>query len=109
MDRSARKLLRQTIYVAEPTGRSRAGDRAHGAPVARAARVEPDQSVQDTSANGETVVSTYRIFLVEAVSQTAKIWLPGDDHTVEKLGRAPMRVAPIIDENGSVSHYEVSV
>lgn len=110
LDRSLRKLLNQTIYVATPRGTLKNGDVYYGTPTAAICRVEPSQKVTDTSPTGAQTISDFVITTEHVVTKMDHIWLPGvTPHDHESEARRPQKIDELTDEDGSVYVYRVYV
>jgi hypothetical protein len=108
MDPQLKAQLNQTLWVATLAFRDEAGDPTFNAAAAVLCRCEPDEE-ESESAAGEERVTRYRIVTEGPINKTDRVWLPGDDHTVDAMGRTPMKVQPCFDERGALDHCETIV
>lgn len=105
MDPQLYETCRQIIYVAPLASVSASGDPAYGPAVQMRARVEDDQENADNAAGTQTVTRK-RIMTADRINKTDRVWLPGDAPSNNSLGRTPMKVQELPDENGVVDHWE---
>lgn len=108
LDPQIKSTLQQTIAVASASTRNEAGDLAYGAPANRLSRVEL-YSKRIVTADGEEKQTTHKILVELAIGENDRIWLPGDSSADAKLARLPLQIGVAVDENGALSHYEVTV
>ena len=101
-------ILRQTAYVASVTGTDSYGKPIYGTPVARAVRVEESRRMVH-NAQGEETVSSHRLWCLEAVSITDRIWLPGTSTSSAEASRLPISVSAVSDFVGSRTLYRVDL
>lgn len=108
MDAQIRKTLTETLLVAERAAAAPVDDYGAGAydPVRGlpCRLVERTEKVRDR--DGEEVVSRHQAILDDAVSVTARVWLPGEDPAT-RPGRDPIAVAHRRGERGEHDHYKV--
>lgn len=100
--------MAQTINVAARVGVSSVGDATYGVAAAVKARVEPVRKTT-TNAEGEILMTEFAIYTEAAIGLYDRIWLPGDLPTDATKARVPLKVYEGVDEDGSLSHYEVWV
>lgn len=108
MKPALKKLLRQSISVATLSSRNAAGDPTYGTPATVSAWVERENKVIHSSV-GEERVTTHIIITEDAITETDRIWLPGDSSADATLARRPAIVDAILDELTQVTHYETRV
>lgn len=109
LDPDLRRMMRQTFTAADPERNRQGGDRVYGTQRTGLARVEPDDSVSDTSASGEERSSQYRIFTEVELKEETRVWVMGANPRIEKAGRVVMSVVTLYDDEGRLSHYEALV
>jgi hypothetical protein len=102
------KLMAQTINVSAYTGTSTLGDPTFGAAVSAKARVEPTTKMIENAA-GEMRQSEFAIYTGQVIGDQDLVWLPGVSTSDATKARRPMKVYTGVDEDGTVSHYEVYV
>jgi hypothetical protein len=106
MDPQLKAQLRQTIGVAARSSVDSYGQATFGAASNVAARVEEERRRIERR-DGTFVESTHRIYTETAITYESRIWLPGDSTSDATLAREPQQVHSIVDELGTVHHYEV--
>lgn len=103
------RWLQQTITVAEPTGsRNANGDPVFGAQVSRRARVEAKTSLV-RRADGTERRSDAVVYLDQAISTGARVWLPGALTTSTNAAREVLAVASSRRLHGSETLWEARV
>jgi hypothetical protein len=100
--------LTQTAYVASVTSTDQYGKPIYGTPVARKVRVELGTRMV-TSAQGEESPSSVRLWCLQSVAITDRVWLPGVDRTNAELGGTPLAVSSVGDKPGSRTLYKVEL
>lgn len=102
------RCMNQPVYVSRYCGTTEHGDSNYSAPFLMYARVEPKRSIV-YSPTGEEVVSDFKIYCLDRIGLSDRIWLPGKDQDDVRQSRTVKDIFEGIDEDGSTSHYEVSV
>lgn len=105
---SLARLLRQTAYVASVTSIDSYGKPTYGAPIARSVRVEAKRQAV-TNARGEEAVANHRLWCLEVVNLTDRIWLPGADQSNAEASNVPLTVSSCGDFGGSRTLYKVEL
>lgn len=108
MDPQLRAQLRQTIYIKARAAVDNYGQSTYGSASSAAARVEEERRRVERR-DGTFVETTHRIYTETAIAHEDRVWLPGDSASDATLAREPQEVHKIVDELGSVHHYEVVV
>jgi len=109
MDPCLRKMLRETVAIAQVTGRDSYGDPVIGEPKYVAAYVEIDRGERPGPSGGIQSETRHRIWVEDEITMDDRIWLPGED--VEEINpRTPYTVAVYrVPMSSEISHYEVVV
>ena len=105
---SVASWLTQTAYVASVTAIDQFGTPTYGAPVARKVRVETGVRMV-TNARGEESPSNARIWCLQPVAITDRIWLPGLNSSIAELSATPISVSSVADKVGARTLYKVEV
>jgi hypothetical protein len=100
--------LTQTAYVASVTGVDQYGKPTYGSPVARKVRVELGTRMV-TNARGEESPSKARLWCLQSVAITDRVWLPGADRTNAEMSGAPLAVSSVSDKSGSRTLCRVDI
>lgn len=100
--------LTQTAYVAPVTGIDAWGKPTYGAPVARKVRVESLRRMV-TNAQGEESVSNHRLWSLDPIALTDRVWLPGANTASAEASNVPLSVAATSDKVGSRTLYRVDL
>lgn len=100
--------MNQEVYVSRYIGMTDFGDPEYSEPESISARVEPKRSIT-YSQTGEQVVSDYKIYCLDRISLSDRVWLPGKDLSDVRESRTVKDIFEGIDEDGTTSHFEVSV
>jgi hypothetical protein len=106
MDISSR--LTQTITLQSQTGSDQYSDATWGAQRPVSARVEPSNR-RLVSAQGTVVTATHRLFTIEPVLTTDRLWLPDGDTSDATKARRPADISEEVDLDGNTSHFEVTL
>lgn len=105
---SLARILNQTAYVASVTGLDGYGKPTYGAPVARSVRVEAKRSLVSNAA-GEESVANHRLWCLEAIALTDRVWLPGADQSSAEASNVPLSVSSCGDFGGTRTLYQVDL
>lgn len=111
LDPEIKAMMTADVYVAQATGASRSGDPVY-APVSSTpikARVEPSVQLVRSGTDGEDINSSHMVLTDAPLTANDKLWLPGTDTAIDRQARIVRSVAPMYDEDGTISHYEVLV
>lgn len=110
IDPAFRACFNQVISTSKPSGTevNDFGECARAAPVAQAARVEPQSRIITMRDGTQRHVDTLVIVENEIEDQDL-VWLPGTDNTQADQARLPAEVGVGIAEDGTPHHYEVSL
>lgn len=100
--------LTQTAYVASVTSTDQYGKPIYGTPVARKVRVELGSRMV-TNAQGEESPSSVRLWCLQSVAITDRVWLPGIDRTNAELSGTPLAVSSVSDKSGSRTLCRVDI
>jgi hypothetical protein len=100
--------LNQTISVAQATGKDAYGKVTYGAPRTVAARVEVRRTVV-RDGRGDEAVAQHRLWTLEAINLTDRIWLPGASSAVADASNLPLTVSSSADKLGSRTLYKVEL
>jgi hypothetical protein len=101
--------FRQVVSFKEPTGvRGVHGDPDFSAATLQTAnaRVEPSTRLV-TNSLGEEVLTSHFVMMDKALSNFARVWLPGADTSDDQQARQPLRVEQQFDLDSIPSHWEV--
>lgn len=105
---SLHRILSSTAYVAAVASTDAYGKPIYGTPVARSVRVEESRRMV-RNAQGEETVSSHRLWCLEAISITDRIWLPGTSTSSAEASRLPISVSASSDFVGSRTLYRVDL
>ena len=105
---SLARILNQTAYVASVTGLDAYGKPTYGAPVARSVRVEGRRQAT-TNARGEEAISSHRLWCLEAIALTDRVWLPGASTASVEASNVPLAVSSAGDFSASRTLYKVEL
>jgi hypothetical protein len=105
---SLARILSATAYVASVTGTDARGNPVYGAPAARAVRVEQQRRMV-RNARGEEVASNHRLWCLETIALTDRVWLPGASTSSPENSYAPISVAAAADFAGARTLYRVDL
>jgi hypothetical protein len=105
---SLQAILRETAYVASVTSTGPRGDPVYGAPVARKVRVEREQHMV-LNARGEQVASAHRLWCLQPVNITDRVWLPGKNQNIAEQSLIPIAVSSASKFDGSTTLYRVDL
>lgn len=100
--------LTQTAYVAPVTGIDAWGKPTYGPPVARKVRVEVLRRMV-TNAQGEESVSNHRLWSLEPIALTDRVWLPGANTGSAEASHLPLSVSASADKVGARTLYRVDL
>lgn len=100
--------LTQTAYVASVTSTDAYGKPVYGAAVARKVRVEQARSMVLKS-TGEEAVAHHRLWCLDALALTDRVWLPGASAANAELSQLPLAVSSVSDKTGSRTLYKVEL
>jgi hypothetical protein len=101
-------MMKQTVHVAHATGRTAAGELTYGPPQAIRARVEL-LSRNLSTATGQRVTTTHRLYTTSVVAETTRIWLPGAPPSQVEGSKVPVAVASHPRPAGGETLYEVDL
>lgn len=105
---SIARVLRQTAYVASVTSTDSRGNPVYGTPEARRVRVERSQRMV-MNARGEESPSSHRLWCLEAINLTDRVWLPGESTSSAEASHLPLAVTAVSDFAGSKTLYRVDL
>lgn len=105
---SLARILNQTAYVASVTSTDSYGKHTYGTPVARQVRVEARRT-NVLNARGEEAVANHRLWCLEAVNLTDRIWLPGASTASVEASNLPLAVSSAGDFAGARTLYKVEL
>lgn len=105
---SLSRILNQTAHVASVTGLDSYGKPTYGAPVARSVRVEAKRTLV-TNAAGEEAVSNHRMWCLEAIALTDRVWLPGANQSNAEASNVPLTVSSCSDFGNTRTLYRVEL
>lgn len=100
--------LNQRIRVASESSRDGYGKPIYGTPREISARVERSSRLV-RNARGEEVTSSARVYLLEAIGFSDRVWLDGDDFTSIDASRLPIAITTSIDKSATRALYRVDV
>jgi hypothetical protein len=100
---SLARILRETAYVASLTGTDSYGKPLYGTPRPVLVRVEAKRT-KVTNARGEEAVANHRIWCLEALLLSDRIWLPGAAR-IPETANLPFTVSSCGDFTGSRTLY----
>lgn len=93
-----------TVYVASVTGKDSNGRLTYETPRAIKARVEQSRRLL-RKANGDEVQGTHRIYSLDAIQVTDRVWLPGQNQAVVEGSRVPVALTASNNKSGSTLLY----
>jgi len=105
---SLARILNQTAYVASVTSLDAYGKPTYGTPVARSVRVEVKRQAV-TNARGEEAVANHRLWCLEAIALTDRVWLPGASTASAEASNVPLTVSSCSDFGASRTLYKVEL
>lgn len=105
---SLARILNQTAYVASVTGLDAYGKPTYGTPVARSVRVEARRQAT-TNARGEEAISNHRLWCLEPIALTDRVWLPGASTASAEASNVPLSVNSAGDFAGNRTLYRVEL
>lgn len=105
---SLARILNQVAYVAAVTGTDSYGKHTYGTPAARQVRVEAKRQLIATS-RGEEAVANHRLWCLEAIALTDRVWLPGADQAIAEASNLPLSVSSVGDFSGTRTLYKVEL
>ncbi len=105
---SLERILNQTAYVASVASLDAYGKPTYGTPVARSVRVEARRQ-SFTNSSGEEAISNHRIWCLEAINLTDRVWLPGRNQSVAEESNIPLAVSSCGDFGNTRTLYKVEL
>lgn len=105
---SLSSILRESAYVATVTSTDNRGNPVYGAPVLRKVRIERSQRMV-TTARGEESPSSHRLWCLDPISLTDRIWLPGSSTSSSEASLTPLAVSAVSDFAGARTLYRVDL
>jgi hypothetical protein len=108
VDPEIRAMMRQVIRVGSPSAKTAYGDSMLGDNTPVRAYVQKRNNIVHTADGGE-LLSDVQIITESPIAVHDVVWLPDADPLDDRQARQVKAVAPMTDERGGVSHYEVSL
>lgn len=105
---SLARILNQTAYVATVTSTDSYGKPIYGTPAARSVRVEQKRQMA-TNARGDEVTSSHRLWCLQAINLTDRVWLPGSSTASADASFLPIAVSSVSPFDGSRTLYRVDL
>lgn len=105
---SLARILNQTAYVASVTSTDSFGKPTYGPPAARAVRVE-QASAMVTNARGDEVASSHRLWCLQPIKITDRVWLPGADTSSAEASSLPISVSSVGDFSNTRTLYRAAL
>lgn len=99
--------MQQTITLASETGRDAYGKPTYGATRTATARVERTRRMV-RNGRGEDAIAQWRLYTLEVVALTDRIWLPGTG-TAMADSFLPLAVVATSDKPGARTLYRVDI
>lgn len=100
------RLLIDTVTLSHQTAVSESGDPTLGTQTTIKARVEHGSKLL-TGAGGEALAYEHAFVTADAVLQTDRVWLPGDNTADATAARRPITVRKAATLDGATTLYEV--
>jgi hypothetical protein len=100
--------MTQSVYIASAVLRDSYGAVTYETPRLIGARVESSRRMVVNS-RGEEAVSQHRIYTLDVILLTDRVWLPGKDRTDIEESDVPLSVAFSSDRVGSKTLYTVDL
>ena len=100
--------LQQRIQVASVTSTASTGDPVYGAPRTVRARVQLFQRMVRT-ATGEEASSTHRVYTLDPIRLTDRIWLPGTPSSSPEGSKVPLAVEAPTDKAAARTLYQTDL
>lgn len=99
-------LFRQTITVAELTGRDAYGKPVMGPAATARARIQPLQKlIRD--AKGQEVQATHVVYTDAALTLNSRVWFPGEPAGDFNRARRPLSIGFYVDGAGLTQYRKV--
>lgn len=95
----------ETLTVKRKTAHTAAGDVTRGTTTTMAARIERGEGTLQL-ADGTELRYEARVFTAAALQLQDLLFFPEDSTSGQEAGRRPMRVEPMRELDGTVSHWE---
>lgn len=105
---SLASILRESAYVASVASTDSRGNPVYGTPVLRKVRVERGQRMV-RNARGEEASSSHRLWCLEAVNITDRVWLPGASTSSAEASFTPLAISAVGDFAGARTLYRVDL
>lgn len=105
---SLARILRESAYVASVTSTDSRGNPVYGTPALRRVRVERSQRMV-MNARGEESPSSHRLWCLEPIALTDRVWLPGETTSSAEASHLPLAISAVSDFVGSKTLYRVDL